>query len=626
MLLYYNNVTAESKPRQAFISYSHQQSEWRDKLVSSLRPLEESRHITAWHDRKLLPGENWDRVIKKELERSDLILLLVSKAFLNSKYCNDVEVQKAVDRANLGEAILIPVIIEQCEWHSAPFARFQSLPPDKNSLSDNTDTSAVLDECRDQISAACIGQWLPRNKDAKPLEGYGIWHIEFESSEEGNSIVSSIILKLRELTGEYDINYLGLAPSGKTNPANKNNYILLLEGSPLAFTKLENLYREKMLSAKLGVETTDFDAKLGASYYAGFADVKKFYGNKKECVGIIKPSEPYFPLRMLGIAVRPSDPRWFMAIPHLGDSKLSGEELKKAQQKIIGYFYTALGVPGEDMHVNLSPFKENRILPASLLNAPLGQVLVEQDCLLKHFTASLLHPDTDTGSAFWSEIHKTIGDKHLSNLSSQELYQRAWIVPGNAVIHKKVSGRQFPIQLPPGFELMPEDIGALITECRMKVQAETDYITIQNIHSNQSRNREELNNAFLNIFKDIVLPAIENEVNTGSHFAPLRQVYYSVILAKWYRKNLAQPGIHTSLLELSKRIYIEVLKGNEANTASSHIGITKDSPEWLIKCYSRYKQLFDDGVFKCIKGIAGDTADKPVMRVYFSGEIDFGTK
>jgi hypothetical protein len=59
MLLFLQNTCVESRPRQAFVSYSHRLGAWKDRLMEALRPLEEQRQITTWHDRKLLPGQLW---------------------------------------------------------------------------------------------------------------------------------------------------------------------------------------------------------------------------------------------------------------------------------------------------------------------------------------------------------------------------------------------------------------------------------------------------------------------------------------------------------------------------------------------------------------------------------------
>ena len=119
----------------------------------ALRPLEEQRQITAWHDRKLLPGQPWDGVIREELDHLDLVLLLVGPDFIASPYCRDVEVRRAVERAETGDAVLIPIIVERCDWQKESFAAFQSLPLDGSALSEARDVEAALVDCRESTAA-----------------------------------------------------------------------------------------------------------------------------------------------------------------------------------------------------------------------------------------------------------------------------------------------------------------------------------------------------------------------------------------------------------------------------------------------------------------------------------------
>jgi hypothetical protein len=65
-----------------FYSYSHRDQELRDRLAVALAPLKRQRKINEWHDRKIEPGVNWDKEINSELERANLILLLVNPDFL----------------------------------------------------------------------------------------------------------------------------------------------------------------------------------------------------------------------------------------------------------------------------------------------------------------------------------------------------------------------------------------------------------------------------------------------------------------------------------------------------------------------------------------------------------------
>jgi tetratricopeptide (TPR) repeat protein len=105
-----------------FCSYSHADEELQKKLDEHLGFLRRENVVT-WHDRKLLPGEKFDAVIDDEINSSDIILLLVSASFLNSDYCYNIEMKRAIERHDSGEAVVVPVLLTECVWNRAPFAK-----------------------------------------------------------------------------------------------------------------------------------------------------------------------------------------------------------------------------------------------------------------------------------------------------------------------------------------------------------------------------------------------------------------------------------------------------------------------------------------------------------------------
>ncbi|MEH2205005.1 MAG: GUN4 domain-containing protein [Nostoc sp.] len=113
---------------QLFFSYSHKDEALRDELAKHLTILERQGVISSWHDRRIVPGEEWDYQINDNLNTADIILLLISSDFLFSKYCWDVEVKKAIERHHAGEACVIPVILRSVDWNGAPFGKLQALP------------------------------------------------------------------------------------------------------------------------------------------------------------------------------------------------------------------------------------------------------------------------------------------------------------------------------------------------------------------------------------------------------------------------------------------------------------------------------------------------------------------
>ena len=86
--------------------------------------------ITAWHDRLIGAGEEWKDQIDQNLERADLILLVVSADFIASDYCYDKEMTQALQWHDAGKMRVIPVIVRVVNWSKAPFAKLQALPKD----------------------------------------------------------------------------------------------------------------------------------------------------------------------------------------------------------------------------------------------------------------------------------------------------------------------------------------------------------------------------------------------------------------------------------------------------------------------------------------------------------------
>ncbi len=119
-----------TKGLTVFISYSHADESLKNDLVKHSEPLRRLGLIDAWHDRKPKPGDEWDKVISSNLKKAQIILILVSIDFINSKYCYDVELEEALDRHTNEEAKVIPIVLRICLWQHTPFAKLQSLPRD----------------------------------------------------------------------------------------------------------------------------------------------------------------------------------------------------------------------------------------------------------------------------------------------------------------------------------------------------------------------------------------------------------------------------------------------------------------------------------------------------------------
>ncbi|WP_169617268.1 COR domain-containing protein [Nodosilinea sp. P-1105] len=119
-----------SQALRLFYSYSHKDETLRDELETHLKLLQRQGLIQPWHDRRILPGDEWAGDIDDNLNRADIILLLISADFIASDYCYDLEMKRAMERHQAGEARVIPIIVRPTDWKDTPFSKLQCLPKD----------------------------------------------------------------------------------------------------------------------------------------------------------------------------------------------------------------------------------------------------------------------------------------------------------------------------------------------------------------------------------------------------------------------------------------------------------------------------------------------------------------
>jgi hypothetical protein len=120
--------SSAGRPISIFFSYSRKDQRLRDSLETCLATMKREGLIAAWHDRMIDPGMDWAREIDEHLESAQLILLLVSMDFLASRYCYEVEMTRALQKHQDGEAWVIPVILRPSDWQKTPFGALNALP------------------------------------------------------------------------------------------------------------------------------------------------------------------------------------------------------------------------------------------------------------------------------------------------------------------------------------------------------------------------------------------------------------------------------------------------------------------------------------------------------------------
>lgn len=151
-----SDLTSENQGVSVFLSYSHEDDEFRSRLIKHLSNLEYQGVISAWHDRQIPAGKERQGEIDHHLESAQLILLLVSADFLHSPCCYSIEMRRALERHHNQEAYVIPILLRPVDWQGSPLSKLQILPTDAKPISQWNDIDEaflnVVEGIRDVIS------------------------------------------------------------------------------------------------------------------------------------------------------------------------------------------------------------------------------------------------------------------------------------------------------------------------------------------------------------------------------------------------------------------------------------------------------------------------------------------
>ncbi len=117
-------------PVKIFFCYAHEDEQLLNKLKNHLFPLKRAGLIDVWHDRDISAGTDWEQQIKSHLNQAQIILLLISPDFMASDYCYSIEMQRVLERHDLGEARVIPIILRHVYWQDVlgKLRVFQQMP------------------------------------------------------------------------------------------------------------------------------------------------------------------------------------------------------------------------------------------------------------------------------------------------------------------------------------------------------------------------------------------------------------------------------------------------------------------------------------------------------------------
>jgi hypothetical protein len=115
-------------PLSVFVSYAHEDEQFRDKLSRHMSTVQDLGLVRTWHDRLISPGTDWDTDINNAIYSADIMILLVSSDFVASGYIRSIELARAFERLATGAVTVIPVLVRTVDLVGSRLSTLQWLP------------------------------------------------------------------------------------------------------------------------------------------------------------------------------------------------------------------------------------------------------------------------------------------------------------------------------------------------------------------------------------------------------------------------------------------------------------------------------------------------------------------
>jgi len=262
--------------------------------------------------------------------------------------------------------------------------------------------------------------------------------------------------------------------------------------------------------------------------------------------------------------------------------KIDPGQITRDAKQLMQYFRIGLALPNDTFWVNLRPDAADQIIDQFLEKTDVGQVMLAADLQLKKDLAGFTSPNNEEGRLYWDKLYAKANTLFNEQEISIPTVTRPWIVPGEVILQDTNSGCH-------------------IFKASLKVCLEQDYINDSKAYNFDDPRLKELNDFSSQLIRALIIPKLTREVNSSKKYASLRQVYYSLILAQWFKEKYRG--------QINK--YSKAIDGFDLNGLTSAKSWNKE------KYFNAYKKSFKKGEYNISENRY--TAQGASIRQYFSG-------
>lgn len=112
---------------QVFISYSHEDTKWREDLEKHLKPYLRAGSIKGWSDKQIVPGSKWFGEIQSALLQTNVAVLLVTPDFLASDFIHEHEIGPLLKEAERGGIKILWIPVRESAYKQTPLKNYQAV-------------------------------------------------------------------------------------------------------------------------------------------------------------------------------------------------------------------------------------------------------------------------------------------------------------------------------------------------------------------------------------------------------------------------------------------------------------------------------------------------------------------
>ena len=495
-----------------------------------------------------------------------------------------------------------------------------SFTGNRNDFQDMDANGKVRITC-DRLPLA-LNSWIPNPEPivfagkmdfVKNPKGHWCIKIEGDIKDFGEDRQKQITDKIQELSKDVNVR-LRLVSEGSV--------YLVFEGSQAGYIELSRLFEENptAFSEALGESVIELDQTKGATIHtSSIPNINNTEDPEQFEDGLLFPSKPFKPPVLIGILFDLDNDR-LTCIISPGDASTS----PAVTETLLDYLHSALTIKEKNLWVNLSEYESNRMIPDELVSTKFGDEMLNADCLLKRLTSTFLHPETNLGKEYWSQVFTRISKElGLSSIPVKSFF-KVTILP-------KAAGLHIPDGSDPSSNLAIKNYNhygpsVFVSHAEYKIECEIDQTAVQ-VNADQysmsisTKTQEKIDQISLSVFRSLIAPEIENEINNGKNFAKFRQLSNCTILANWCKENLPHSDGKKWAFDNGPK---ELGKFRFAGDNQ----IQKDEPtqeqkmkQLQSRYYDQYLNLFRKGVFRVTDQLYDSDTNEILNRSFVAGCI-----